>query len=358
MFRKPVKSSLLLLVIVAVSLSLLCGMACQNASIQTQDTTRQAVGAGLRLDGNESNRTKRLEETTDKITHQPGYLDEGELDGVYIRKLETAYGTQWYVGADNSFDSLLMDDIEKLAVVPGISDYNVTTKITPVNPVNFTRIEDPDNDQYNDIGGVTLTRTMPEQLRVLFNLAVFSGLRKGEMLALQWSDIDFENSTVSVTKAAAVVDGKQVCKAPKTKNSRREVSIPRFLTDRLHSMMVEQTKTKESLGAYWKGSNWLFTQSDGSMMSYSTPYATFQDAIDRYNADKEPADQLPHIPFHGLRHTSATLLIAAHQDVRTVSNRLGHAQASTTMNIYAHALKENDRTASNALENMLCKTGA
>ena len=104
--------------------------------------------------------------------------------------------------------------------------------------------------------------------------------------------------------------------------------------------------------------NWLFTQSDGSMMSYSTPYATFQDAIDRYNAGKEPADQLPHIPFHGLRHTSATLLIAAHQDVRTVSNRLGHAQASTTMNIYAHALKENDRTASNALENMLCKTGA
>ena len=118
MFRKPVKSSLLLLVIVAVSLSLLCGMACQNASIQTQDTTRQAVGAGLRLDGNESNRTKRLEETTDKITHQPGYLDEGEWDGVYIRKLETAYGTQWYVGADNSFDSLLMDDIEKLAAAP------------------------------------------------------------------------------------------------------------------------------------------------------------------------------------------------------------------------------------------------
>lgn len=73
--------------------------------------------------------------------HQPGYLDEGELDGVYIRKLETAYGTQWYVGADNSFDSLLMDDIEKLAAVPGISDYNVTTKITPVNPVNFMLFE-------------------------------------------------------------------------------------------------------------------------------------------------------------------------------------------------------------------------
>lgn len=188
MIRKPVKSSLLLLVIVTVSLSLLCGMACQNASIQTQDTTRQAVGAGLRLDGNESNRTKRLEETTDKITHQPGYLDEGELDGVYIRKLETAYGTQWYVGADNSFDSLLMDDIEKLAAVPGISDYNVTTKITPVNPVNFTRIEDPDNDQYNDIGGVTLLGNRKMELD--FN--VLSGnvtVKEGRMIGMEDRDV-------------------------------------------------------------------------------------------------------------------------------------------------------------------------
>ena len=74
-------------------------------------------------------------------------------------------------------------------------------------------------------------------------------------LAFHYIYIDFENSTVSVTKAATVVDGKQVCKAPKTKNSRREVSIPRFLTDRLHNLMIEQTKTKESLGAYWKGNN-------------------------------------------------------------------------------------------------------
>jgi len=59
--------------------------------------------------------------------------------------------------------------------------------------------------------------------------------------------------------------------------------------------------------------------------------------------------------FHGLRHTSATLLIASKQDVRTVSSRLGHAQASTTMNIYSHQLKESDRKAANALEEMLIK---
>ena len=74
------------------------------------------------------------------------------------------------------------------------------------------------------VGDYTLTRTMPEQLRVLFNLAVFSGLRKGEMLALQWSDIDFENSTVSVTKAAAVVDGKQVCNRKRKTPAERSAS--------------------------------------------------------------------------------------------------------------------------------------
>lgn len=91
------------------------------------------------------------------------------------------------------------------------------------------------------------------------------------------------------------------------------------------------------------------------MMSYSTPYEAFQDAIRRYNDGRAPEQQLPLIPFHGLRHTSATLLIASRQDVKTVSSRLGHAQTSTTMNIYAHALQESDRKAADALENLLAK---
>lgn len=185
--RKPVKSVLLLLVLMTVSLSLLCGMACRNASVQTQDTTRQAVGAGLRLDANESNRTKRLEETASRISHQPENPEEGDLNGVHIRKLETAYGTQWHVWTDNSFDSLRIDDIETIAAVSGISDYNVTTKITPVHPVNFTRIEDPDNDQYSDVGGVTLLGNRKMELD--FN--VLSGnvtIREGRMIGMEDGD--------------------------------------------------------------------------------------------------------------------------------------------------------------------------
>lgn len=263
-------------------------------------------------------------------------INRNPCDRVRVRGEETADKLKFFTPEQVG---LFLDYIEK--------PYEIYTR-------GHSRVDDT-GIQYK-VGDYTLTRTMPEQLRVLFNLAVYSGLRKGELLALQWSDIDFENSSVSVTKAATVVDGKQVCKEPKTKTSRREVTIPLFLTNRLREMKKEQDKTKQALGAYWKGNDWLFTQADGSMMSYSTPYATFQDVLERYNSKKDIEDQLPHIPFHGLRHTSATLLIAGHQDVRTVSHRMGHAQASTTMNIYAHALKESDRTASDLLENMLART--
>ena len=91
------------------------------------------------------------------------------------------------------------------------------------------------------------------------------------------------------------------------------------------------------------------------MMYYSTPYQALQDALRRYNEDRPEAQQLPLIPFHGLRHTSATLLIASGQDIKTTSKRLGHAQTSTTMNIYAHALEESDKKAASALETMLAK---
>lgn len=199
------------------------------------------------------------------------------------------------------------------------------------------------------------TMKVPEQIRVLFLLAIYAGLRKGELLALEFSDIDFDSDTITVSKAVTVAEGKQIVKQPKTKNSRRVVTIPHFLTLRIKALHRDRLRYRLSLGDYWKGGNWLFIQMDGKQMCYSTPYSAFHDVLVRHNETVKPEKVLPLIPFHGLRHTSATLLIASKQDVRTVSSRLGHAQASTTMNIYAHALQESDKRAANALENMLAK---
>lgn len=199
----------------------------------------------------------------------------------------------------------------------------------------------------------TITKEMPEQLRILLILAVYTGLRKGEIVALQWSDIDFDKETLSVKRSVSVVNGEPMCKSPKTKNSIRTIAIPHFLMERLAKWKSDQSSYQQSLGDYWQGNNWIFIQSNGKMMNYSTPYETLRDAITRYNKDKPEEQALPMIPFHGLRHTSATLLIASNQDLKTVSRRMGHAQTSTTMNIYAHALRECDRNASDALVNLL-----
>lgn len=205
------------------------------------------------------------------------------------------------------------------------------------------------------VGDYTISKELPTQLKVLFTLAIYSGLRKGEILALKWEDVDFENNTVAVTKAAAMVKGEQIVKVPKTRNSYRVVSIPHSVTEKLRKLQLEQTRYRLSVGDYWQGEGWIFTQDDGRMMNYSTPYKSLQDILTHYNADKAEADKLPMIPFHGLRHTTATLQIAAGTDVRTVSSIMGHRETSTTMNIYAHNLKTAEQEAVNRVEEMIAK---
>lgn len=203
------------------------------------------------------------------------------------------------------------------------------------------------------VGDYEIHKEIPEQIRILFNLAIYTGLRKGEILALEFSDVDFEADTISITKAATIVNGKQVCKQPKTKMSVRRITIPHDLTLRISALKQSREQFAADVSDFWQGKDWIFVQDNGQMMNYSTPYQALQDVLRRYNADKSPEDQLPTIPFHGLRHTAATLLIAAGVDVRTISARLGHALTSTTLNIYIHALKESDHRAANAISSLL-----
>ena len=124
----------------------------------------------------------------------------------------------------------------------------------------------------------------------------------------------------------------------------------------LKSYKLEQNKYRLSIGSQWIGENFLFIQWNGKQMDLSTPYHTFKKIIRNYNQTvTEESKKLPDIPLHGLRHTSATLLISQNIDVRTVSSRLGHAQTSTTMNIYAHSLKKMDEVAADTLENLFIK---
>lgn len=198
--------------------------------------------------------------------------------------------------------------------------------------------------------------TIQLQLKLFFYLAMFTGCRRGELIALQWSDIDFNESTVSITKSTCRVDGKTITKTTKTKGSVRTLAIPSLVVSLAKQWKTAQQRYRLQIGSKWEGDNYIFIQWNGRQMHLDTPYQAFHRIINNYNANRPvTAPELPLIPLHGLRHTSATLLIGQGVNVRTVFGRLGHSSTSTTMNIYAHALKELDKTASDKLESIFLK---
>ena len=149
--RKPVKSVLLFVTVFTISLLLLAGMSSGKATVQMQDNTRQAVGAGLLLEENEADRHRRIDELSRQLDHK-----EGSAGGYHQEKMVINGVENWRTWTDNSFETLLVEDIEKIAGTEGIADYNITTVTTAVRPVDFIRIEDEDVDQYSDLGGVSL----------------------------------------------------------------------------------------------------------------------------------------------------------------------------------------------------------
>lgn len=198
---------------------------------------------------------------------------------------------------------------------------------------------------------------IPLQFRVYFTLAIYSGFRRGEMIALQWKDINFKKGLITISKATSSAKSTQgqFIKDPKTKAGNRTIMLPGICFDLLKQWKTEQDQTARALGDYWQGSQdpeerFVFIQDNGKQMHLSTPTHKLREIITAYNAAVPDPDKLPQIHLHDLRHTSASILISAGVDIATVSRRLGHSKISTTLNIYTHAMPDIDQTASDALE--------
>ena len=177
-------------------------------------------------------------------------------------------------------------------------------------------------------------------------LTVFTGVRLGELMGLEWNDIDFRNGIVSVNRSSQYLADKGVfTKVPKTESSIREVAIPDFVISLLEEYKLWYEEQKSLYGELWINSNRLFVQADGKPMHPSTISKWFVKFIGQIG--------LPVINFHGLRHTNATLLIAQNIDVAVVAARLGHAQITTTFNFYVHPIIAHNKKAGFALENLL-----
>jgi integrase len=172
-----------------------------------------------------------------------------------------------------------------------------------------------------------------------------TGLRRGELLALRWGDVDLEAGLLTVQRAIERVDGNTRFKDPKTKRSRRTISLPRFVADRLRRHRTDQAQwllknnfgrpTAETLVFERGGEAWIPN--------------TFNTFFSRALRDAG----VPHIRLHDLRHTFASLALEAGVDLKTVSNALGHSTISTTADVYAHVTDSLMRDAADRIDKVL-----
>lgn len=184
----------------------------------------------------------------------------------------------------------------------------------------------------------------PINIKAMIETAIFTGCRRAEIVGLKWSDIDFEKQTLHVKRSIYKPHGEKAQeKTPKTKNGIRSMSIPKRLCDTLLEYKVHQDKYKAFFEDEWHDLDYIFTESTGLVMNPQTPTKQFSKFLKRHN--------IRQIKFHGLRHTSATLLLASGCDIKTVSSRLGHADIDTT-GIYVHALDQCDKEAAERFDNL------
>lgn len=178
------------------------------------------------------------------------------------------------------------------------------------------------------------------KMSIFFRLLAFTGARKSEVLALQWSDIDFIGKTINITKTVSLDESeKAIITTPKTKKSVRKISI-----DDQTLLELRQWKTTQSQYYLMRGINifgpdqFLFTTKENAIY-----LPTLANEWLYYLEKKYP---LKHITLHGFRHTHCSLLFEMGTPLEEVQERLGHTDIKTTMNIYTHVTeKRKEKTA-------------
>ena len=229
-----------------------------------------------------------------------------------------------------------------LSVINRIFKYAVLMDILDSNP--FDKVIKPKSRQTQRKGNFLTKEELKEFLKLaktatlsyffpLVHLMSYTGLRQGEALALKWSDIDFENKKITVDKTATRIKEKQTLQTPKTKNSKRVISIDPTTLLILKSWKKDQIKIYFKNGKHFEGDeNFIFTNQRAEWVHIHNFIRYFK----RFIADHK----LKQITPHGLRHTHASLLFSAGVEPKSISDRLGHSTVQITLDLYTHITEE------------------
>lgn len=179
-----------------------------------------------------------------------------------------------------------------------------------------------------------LLEKAPLMWRTFFTLDVYSGMRRGELLGLEWKDINFETGVIHIQRTSNYTKQRGLyTDTPKTETSKRFVKVPAVVIELLKTHKVEQDRERVKLGSQWVDTDRLFTSWNGSAIGVNSPYNWLERFCKR--------NDFPFYGIHTYRHLFASVMIGSGVDPTTVSGILGHSQVSTSLNIYSHAFAEN-----------------
>ena len=187
-----------------------------------------------------------------------------------------------------------------------------------------------------------------QMLEGLITLALATGIREGELLALHWEDINLDDGSLQVQHTIQRISGHGLIESEaKTSGSRRKIMLPTFVVESLRRHHVRQLERRVNMGSKWVKDEFVF----------SNCYGGYKDAnqlrLEFYRLLK--AADLPLIRFHDLRHSAATILLGMGVHPKIVQELLGHSNISTTMDIYSHVLPSMQKEAMGKLDNLFGK---
>ena len=190
----------------------------------------------------------------------------------------------------------------------------------------------------------------PPKIKLMLLCALLLGLRRGEIVALKWSDVNLVDCSLSVTKSAYKDKGEvQKLKPPKSQTSIRTVYFTEVFARALEEWRTAQAEERVASGDRWTEQDFIFTNETGDMISLYTPT--------RICSRFEEKNGLHHLKLHGLRHTCGSLMASHGVDAETVKTVLGHDSIETT-NLYIHPYEANMRKAAEVLGELVanCKS--
>jgi integrase len=183
-------------------------------------------------------------------------------------------------------------------------------------------------------------------LVALFYLALTTSMRKGELLGLMWTDVDWQKGSLRIERQLQIETGKGYVLVPtKTKAGRRTIKVGKGALAMLEAHRHRQETLRASVGDHWVETGMIFTSTIGTYLDQTKVSREFKKVL-RENG-------LPELRFHDLRHTSISLLLDIGTPVNTVQKRAGHSKASVTTDIYGHVMAHSQDAAAENIEEIV-----